>query len=284
MLPPDHQEYRLGRTQLALPCGHKLGAFREDWPRLQLPIGDLAAAIETKYPGFCAVDIGANVGDTAAVICSRIDVPVLCVEGNPAFWPYLEENARRIGRQIELECALIGAEAGERPLTFYTDPSGTAKLIEAADGSRVSVKTLAEVLRDHPRFAAPKLVKTDLDGFDFEVIGGALDLLKALQPILFFEYAPIEAATGPADGLACFRRLIGIGYDRFLLWDGFGHYLVHLTALELDFHKLVDLTFFLIANRRFGPAVYHYDIAAFPAGEHDLFDAVRQQQLDLCLS
>jgi FkbM family methyltransferase len=282
MLPPDHEHYRLGRTLLALPREHKLRTFCEDWPRLQLPIGDLAAAIEAKHPGFCAVDVGANIGDTAAVICSRFDVPVLCVEGNPAFWPYLEENVRRIGRQIEIERALIGAEAGERPLTLYTDPSGTGKLIAEPGSSLVAFKTLAEALRDHPRFAAPKLVKTDIDGFDFEVIRGARDLLKALRPILFLEYAPMETATGPTDGLECFRSLVEIGYDRFLVWDNYGHYLVHLT--RLDFNKLVDLTFFLIANRRFGSAIYHFDIAAFSPADNDVFDAVRQQQLDLCLS
>jgi FkbM family methyltransferase len=281
MLPPDHQEYRLGRTTLALPPDHKLGVFREHWPRLQLPIGDVAEAIGRKHPGFCAVDIGAHIGDTAAVICSHADVPVLCVEGNPAFLPYLEENARRIGPQIAIEPVLVAGEAGERPMALHTDPAGTARLFEATDGSRATFKTLDQVLRAHPRFGAPKLVKTDIDGFDFEVIRGARDLFAAIRPILFFEYAPIETATGPGDGLECFKTLTGIGYDRFLVWDGYGHYLVHLGAV--DFDKLVDLTFFLIANRRFGPAIYHYDIAAFPAGDGDLFDAVRQQQLGLCL-
>ena len=280
-LPPDHQEYRLGRTTLALPRDHMLGAFRQHWPRLQLPVGDVAQAIGRKYAGFRAIDIGAHVGDTAAVICSHADVPVLCIEGNPEFLPFLEENARRIGPHIAIERAFIGAEAGERPLALRTDPAGTAVLVEVSDGSRMHLKTLDQVLRDHPGFAASKLIKTDIDGFDFEVIRGALDLLKSRRPVLFFEYAPMETSTGPGDGFECFRSLTAIGYDRFLVWDGFGHYLMHLTVD--DFDKLVDLTFFLVANRRFGAAIYHYDIAAFPRGEGDLFDAVRQQQLALCL-
>jgi FkbM family methyltransferase len=281
MLPLDHKEYHLGRTTLVLPRSHQLDQLRQHWPRLQLAIGDLAQAMAHKYPGFSAIDIGANVGDTAAIICGRDDVPTLCIEGNPAYWPYLEENARRIGPHIVIEPSLIGETAGAKPLAICTDPSGTAKLVPADDGSEIMLRTLDQVLRDHPRFIRSKLIKLDIDGFDFEIIRGAVDLLKVLQPILFYECAPIESGTGGGDGMECFKMLTEIGYTRFLIWDGYGHYMVHLTAA--DFDKFVDLIFYLVSNRRFGPAVYHYDVCAFPAGDTDLFEAVREQQLEVCL-
>jgi len=281
MLPSDHKEYHLGRTTLALPHSHQLDQFRQHWLRLQLPIGDLAEVIWQKYPGFRAVDIGANVGDTAAMICSRDDVPTLCVEGNPVYWPFLEENARRMGRHIVTDRSFIGDTSGERALAVYDDPSGTAKLIHTTDGAQLTLKTLDRLLCDHPDFSGAKLIKTDIDGFDFEVIRGSIELLKNLKPVLFYEYAPLEKDTGPGDGLECFKRLVEIGYERFLVWDGYGHYLVHLTAF--DFEKLVDLTFFLVSNRRFGPAIYHYDICAFAFADTDLFEATRQTQLELCL-
>jgi len=281
MLPVDHKEYRLGRTMLALPPSHQLDHFHQHWPRLQLALGDIAQAVAGKYSGFSAIDIGANIGDTAAIICSRDDVATLCIEGNPVYWPYLEENARRIGSHVVIDRSFIGETAGAQPLAVHTDPSGTAKLVPAEDGSEITLRTFDQVLREHPRFIRSKLIKIDVDGFDFEIIRGAVALLKALQPILFYEYAPIESGTGGGDGMDIFRVLTEIGYNRFLIWDGYGHYMVHLT--DADFDKFVDLTFFLVSNRRFGPAIYHYDICAFPVGDTDLFEETRERQLEVCL-
>jgi FkbM family methyltransferase len=281
MLPADHKEYRLGRTMLVLPRSHLLDQFRQHWPRLQLALGDLAEVVAHKYRGFSAIDIGANVGDTAAMICSRDDVPTLCIEGNPIYWPYLEENARRIGPHIVIDRSFLGEFAGAKRLEIHNDPAGTTRLSPSPEAGEVMLRTLDQVLRDHPRFIRSKLIKLDVDGFDFEIIRGAVELLKVLQPILFFEYSPIESSAGGGDGVECFKTLTGIGYDRFLVWDGFGHYMIHLTAA--DFDKFVDLTFYLVSNRRFGAAVYHYDICAFPAGDADLFEALRNQQLDVCL-
>lgn len=281
MLPPDHKEYRLGRTTLVMPADHRLDEFRRHWPRLQMPIGDLAEAIGRKYHGFRAIDIGANVGDTAAVMCTHADVPILCIEGNPAFLPYLEENARRIGPQIAIERAFIGESAGAQALAVHADNAGSAWLAPSEDGSAITLRTFDEILRDHPQFIRAKLVKLDIDGFDFRIIRGAADVFQALKPILFYESAPLDTATGSGDALDCFKLLSSIGYERFLLWDGFGHYLIHLTSAEFD--KFVDLTFYLVSNRMFGPAVYHFDVCAFPAADTDLCETVREQQLALCL-
>jgi FkbM family methyltransferase len=284
MVPADHKEYRLGRTTLVMPAHHQLDQFRRHWPRLQLPIGDLARAIGHKYRGFCAIDIGANVGDTAAVMCSHDDVPILCVEGNPVYLPYLEENARRIGPQIEIECAFIGEVGGAQPFSIHADGAGTARLVPSEDGGAIMMRSLGDVLRDHPRFIRAKLVKLDVDGFDFRIIRGAAELLGALRPMLFYECSPFDTGTGGAgtgEALDCFKLLASIGYDRFLLWDGFGHYMIHLTAA--DFDKFVDLAFYLVSNRLFGAAVYHFDVCAFPSADADLFEALRDHQLALCL-
>jgi hypothetical protein len=161
-------------------------------------------------------------------------------------------------------------------------PGGTAKLVADDAAPGVALKTLDQILAVHPQFRTARLLKCDIDGLDFSVITASAELLRSWRPILFFEYAPMESATGPGDGLDCFRMLLEIGYEQFLVWDGFGHYLIHLNAL--DFDKLVDLTFFLVANRRFGAAIYHYDICAFSASDRDLFAALRQHQLGLCLA
>ena len=87
--------------ELELPLSHELPFYQHDHPRYDRQLGAIAAEL-----GGPVVDIGANVGDTAAAIRAESDVPILCVEGDPAFFALLERNARAIGG-VELERAFV---------------------------------------------------------------------------------------------------------------------------------------------------------------------------------
>src|SRR4029450_4515243 len=96
--------------------------------------------------GGAVVDIGANVGDSAAAVRSESEVPILAVEGDPRFYGWLVRNAARIG-DVELEQSVVEEpEEGtfERGL-------GTARLVPGGD--RLRSKPLAQILEEHPRFA-----------------------------------------------------------------------------------------------------------------------------------
>jgi FkbM family methyltransferase len=41
------------------------------------------------------IDIGANVGDSVAIVREQSDYPILCIEGNETYFQILEENLRR---------------------------------------------------------------------------------------------------------------------------------------------------------------------------------------------
>jgi hypothetical protein len=42
------------------------------------------ALTQAKYPNLTMIDVGANVGDSIAIV--RVDVPILCVEGEDHFF------------------------------------------------------------------------------------------------------------------------------------------------------------------------------------------------------
>ncbi|HAZ47443.1 MAG TPA: hypothetical protein DDW76_13245 [Cyanobacteria bacterium UBA11369] len=79
------KEYQIGRYQIILPSDHLLDAYQSTWLRYDKALGYIAHAIFEKYPKSSAIDIGANVGDSAALIRQYSDIPVLCIEGNPNF-------------------------------------------------------------------------------------------------------------------------------------------------------------------------------------------------------
>jgi hypothetical protein len=163
--------YRVGDVELELPLSHQLPFFQHAHPAYDTAIADIAAEA-----GGPVVDIGANVGDTAAAIRTRTDVPILCIEGDPRFFALLERNAVQLG-DVELEPAYVTGE-------------------------------LDRILDDHPRFAAPALLKVDVDGMDVAILDANLELLARTQPVVFFEYDPHLGAEP-----AIFERLLEAGYS-----------------------------------------------------------------------
>jgi FkbM family methyltransferase len=272
------KEYTVGRTRLLLPADHALDRYQAKWKRHDRALGEIARLVWRKYPGCAAVDIGANVGDSAALINAYQDMPTLCIEGGEAFLPYLNENERRIGPHIAVEAAFVGASESANVYAVQSTEAGTAKLVAGGTGSAgIQVKSLESLLAGTPGFSRPRLLKIDTDGFDFQIIMTSAALLSRIKPVLYYEYAPFEQPNGVADGIGSFQTLLQAGYRHFIVYDNFGHYLIHL-GMD-DAAKFVDLNGFLCSNQVNGMSVPYLDIGAFAEEDQDLCMALREFEL-----
>ena len=212
--------YRIGAIELELPLSHELPFYRKDHPAYGENVGRIAAEL-----GGPVVDIGANVGDTAAVVRQAADVPILCVEGDDRYFGLLQRNATRIGPPLELEHAWVDAPAR----AAVVRRRGTAQV--AAGDVPVRTRTLAAILADHPRFAEPALLKIDADGHDVQILLAELELLARLRPALFFEYDPHLGADP-----VVFEQLRGIGYRTAHVYENTGE-LARVARLTDDIHS-----------------------------------------------
>ena len=70
---------------LYLPLSHRLPQHRLATPGYSSNLGRLAQIVQSKYPDLTLVDVGANVGDSVAIVRRRIHCPILCVEGEERF-------------------------------------------------------------------------------------------------------------------------------------------------------------------------------------------------------
>jgi FkbM family methyltransferase len=201
--------FRVGETELLLPLSHELPFYRTDHPLYGEAVGRIAARL-----GGPVVDIGANVGDTAAIVRAHSDAPVLCVEGDEVFFPLLERNAGRL-RDVELERAFVRSSEPQSSSGRVERSGGTARLV----GGTGLTTPLSAVLERHPRFARPTLLKLDTDGMDVPIVMANLDLLERLRPALFFEYDP-HLGAGPEVFVALSHK----GYDRALVFENTGDY------------------------------------------------------------
>ena len=104
--------YELDGHTLWLPISHELPLYRSDLPEYSRNVGRIAACVAEQYADFTLVDIGANIGDTLAVVRSFRHFPVLCVEGEDRFFSILKLNAASMGADVEYTiCSVCGNKA-----------------------------------------------------------------------------------------------------------------------------------------------------------------------------
>ena len=262
--------HRCGRFVIELPLSHRLPSYRWLFPDYDGALGRLAAAVWRHHPDSSVVDIGANVGDSAAIIRSSCPAPMLCVEGDARFFALLERNARALGPRIVLERTLVGAAAGTLAARLASR-GGTARIVAAEGAPGLVVEPLDAILARHPELPPPRLVKCDTDGFDLPIVEAGMPLWERLRPTLFFEYDPaFQSATDPR---ALWDALAGIGYDRILVWENTGDFLLSLGTGARD--RLEEIHEFY----RGRASLRYADLAVFHRDDGALADEVREGEL-----
>lgn len=275
------KKHRIGRFELVLSPDHRLDEYQHDYRLTDAALGELARLGAAKYPDFAVIDIGANVGDTAAMLCRYQDVPVLCIEGHPSFLALLRLNLARLPAGIEIAECVIGPAAGKIPLAQLRQHNGTASLrVDAAARPHhawIPMRPLADVLEEHPRFARPRLIKTDTDGADFDILLSSLDVIRVSHPILHFEYVPNVRTDGIVRSIEVIAALQGAGYGEFIVYDNFGNLLETVTRDAVE--RFADLNRYLLSHALFGRKDIHYlDVCAFSPADRDLAEALRDLQ------
>ena len=228
--------YRLDGTELLLPLSHQLPLYRSNYPLYSSNIGRIASCVAAKYSEFKIIDIGANVGDTAAIIRANCDAPILCIEGDAYFFKLLQNNIERAGmRDIETCFAFVGNE--QREISGgLRHTAGTAVYSSDAMQSTSQIP-LSAILEEFPVFQKSKLLKIDTDGFDCQILARELEWLSKTRPVAFIEYDPHMTKMQGYDSARVISDMASVGYKLAVFWENTGEYL--LTA-ALDNSALME--------------------------------------------
>ena len=245
--------YRYGSRVLRIPLSHDLPVIRVLGPRYGHP---LELVVEAVGPG-AMVDVGANIGDTAAVMLDHGATAVLAIEPSPKFRRLLSENVP--------EAVVISALVG---------PAGSGRVVEEHRGTASTVRGKGEQMRRlssvlPPAFATPVLVKVDTDGMDQAIVLADLDWLAQSRPTLFVEYSPDLTRDGAGD---FFNVMRGLGYGYLLWYDEQGRFLASTSPVET---RVVDD---LAGHFRGGGNRHYADIAMFT--EEALWSVVRDRSME----
>lgn len=270
---------RIDGSTIALPPGHTLPQLRTLMPTYDAHLGWIIRAIGEADPTGCFIDIGANVGDTAAMLRANATNPLLCVEGNGTFASYLRRNLAHLpGRATAVEAFVRVAEIDEAGLS-YSSGSSTGAFGRTED-ARTEVAMIdlpdivAQAIAAHGRIA---LLKTDTDGLDAFILRDALQQPTG-DAVLFFECDEANTIRGVDDApwAENFAALRQRGYS-LIVYDNHG--LPMLFAGHEQFGMLEDLRFYLRQQYAAGAVRIHYlDIWAFPPARRSLFERLRDDR------
>lgn len=267
---PRELTFRSGMVELALPPGHPLLIMQAENPLYDRFLPFLAGRLEA---GALLVDVGANCGDTlGAVYGANRNLKFICVEPNAGFFSYLERNVGLLMKHdpaavIHTVQALVGKKVASATLAVA---NGTSHAVEGVGGPAISSRTLDDIL-DSLRAGPLRLLKSDVDGFDFDVIDSAEGSIQESHPLIFFE-CQFEDDNQRSGYVRTISRLQAAGYSEWVVFDNFGEVVLKSSGID-SVLQLLNYLWRLNIGRS-TRTVYYFDILAFGPRDIPFVEAV----------
>lgn len=252
-------EYVIGGIKISLPREHLLPEYQRDHPLYDRFLPHMARFLRTDG---VVVDVGANVGDTvAAMVSANPGARYICVEPDPMFFSHLEANiaqieGQRAGAHIEPVCALIGCAITAADLTG----GGGSRHACPGETAAIPTVTLDRLLADRDIRDHVRMIKSDVDGFDYDVLDSAAETIRQHAPLLYFE-CQCDSTSQRSGFAATLSRLEGLGYCDWSVFDNFGALLLRTGDLA-TVSQLIDYAWQQRSAALAKPTIYYVDVLA----------------------
>ncbi|MHC5208978.1 FkbM family methyltransferase [Pseudomonas chlororaphis] len=137
-----------------------------------------------------AIDVGANIGLTSIAlsqICQR--GRIIAIEPVPNTFEFLKLNIDASDiENVSLKNVALGAAAGSVEM-FVNDDNLAASFVVSSDidqKHRIPLSTLDQIVSQSD-LGAVDFIKIDVEGFELEVLKGAVETLASFRPIVLLE-------------------------------------------------------------------------------------------------
>jgi FkbM family methyltransferase len=233
------------------------------------------------------IDIGANCGDTvAAMLDQQPSLGFLCVEPDDCFYGYLKRNSDNISsvykkNNLYLAKNLVGKSVKSASLVGSggTKRSVTNDMDSNVGSDAFVSSTLDELVAIHLSCSSHvRLIKSDVDGFDYDVIDSAVDTIKNFTPLIYFECLcyTVSQKMGFENTI---ERLSGLGYINWIVFDNFGEVVLRCS----DYSIVCQMINYIWRQNleRSTRTIYYIDVLAYVDGDSQLVDEVVDGYLSL---
>jgi len=268
-------DFTLWGSKMKIPFSYNLPFFIKNYPYYNFNLLRISLYIKEKYNNLNFMDIGANIGDTVALLRSKNDLPLLCIEGDRTFFEILKKNTELFSN-IELANTFLG-ESEDIINAKLSSNLGTGSIVDSTK-HKLETVSLDTLLKKFPPFQNSKLIKIDTDGFDFKILRGSKNYLNQIHPAVFIEYDPLFQKLHNEDPYFIFEYLETFGYSKVIFYDNFGDYLISLSLNEKE--KISELTSYF-TNRG---SLKYCDLCFFHKEDEDIFNTTRERELEFFLS
>ncbi len=264
---------RIGSFDILINNTHALPRYLRNNPLYSSNLPRLAVHLKEKYSDLRLIDIGANVGDTVALVKTVCDIPITCIEGDPIYFSILEKN-NVLFKDVEIFKILLD-EKVHLGNTEIKSNNGTAH-ISTTNDRFLEFTTLDTFLNHHSFAARSKLLKIDTDGYDLKIIRGAFKYIAAIKPVIFFEYDRSFLSHAHDDGISTLMSLEKLGYSTIIFYDNSGRLIVSLPLQNMDTIKqLYQYTY-----KKKGAFPY-YDVCVFHESDKTVAQSFISKELSL---
>jgi len=244
-----------------------LKTYYDSHPNYNSELKRVAKIIQKKYPQSGIIDIGANIGDTLAIIMSEVKTEFICIEGDRDVFDILKTNSAQFEK-----VKIINQYLGEFEEEFEAEIAkkgwnSTIKKFDANSKEKVviKIKTLDNLLAKEENINNFKLLKVDTEGYDVKIIRGAQSYLKSVKPVICMEYNRDNMAAIGEDGLSTLFLLEAIGYDKILIYESEGRLILSTSLRE---KKLIEDLHEYIDGRK--STIYYFDFCIFHECDSEL--------------
>ncbi len=262
--------YKYNKISIQLPAGHSLPVYQKYYPQYDKFLPILSKHISKSS---CIVDIGANVGDTlAGMIEQNPSAQYICIEADETFYKFLVKNVKRIKEayenvKIETSQNFIGASLSNMKLEGL---NGTKHAVASENNGGIASITL-DVLLPSITNSKVGLLKTDVDGFDYDVLDSAFSTIRRDLPLIFFELY-FENLSQKDGYIKTISSLKTFGYCDWTIFDNFGGVIIRTSEIE-EIFQLMDY----VENQNVGLSsrtIYYFDILAAQKSDSEKIDSV----------
>lgn len=207
----------IDNKKIILPPGHLLSLYESVYPKYDRFLPTVIGKIKENE---VIIDIGANIGDTLFRLLNINTRPYYyCIEADNFFFEYLQKNKKSLDVNIQNKIILIKTLVGDQLKGNLSETTtGTKSLIESDLGNKS--KKLDDIIMEY-KIKNIKLIKVDVDGFDYNILFSAINELKNNKPDIFFEYMPLNE-SGKKNYLRLIEKMNEIGYSNWTMLDNYG--------------------------------------------------------------
>jgi FkbM family methyltransferase len=148
-----------------------------------LSVRDTLALLDLRgRDGLVLVDVGAHNGETSLAWTIFLERPTIyAFEPHPGCFANAARNLE--GSSVQLQNVGLSDEAGSRPFDFQEMSAGTTTFV--LPGQTASQPMMLPVVRgDDVLPSSVDLVKVDVEGFEFHVLGGMREVLRNARSLI----------------------------------------------------------------------------------------------------